>query len=59
VLALAIAATAWCRHTGSLRIPNFRRFILNLLTMNVATQLQSVVVSRQVYALTHDPSRSG
>jgi hypothetical protein len=31
-----------------LRIPNFRRFILSLLTMNVATQLQAVVVSWQV-----------
>ena len=40
---------------ASLRIPNFRRFILSLLAMNVATQLQAVVVSWQVYALTHDP----
>ena len=39
---------------ASLRIPNFRRFILSLLTMNVATQLQAVVVSWQIYALTHD-----
>ena len=44
---------------ASLRIPNFRRFILSLLTMNVATQLQAVVVSWQVYALTHDPLSLG
>jgi hypothetical protein len=33
---------------ASLRIPNFRWFIISLLTMNVATQLQAVVVSWQV-----------
>ena len=44
---------------ASLRIPNFRRFILSLLMMNMATQLQTVVVSWQVYALTHDPLSLG
>jgi MFS family permease len=44
---------------ASLRIPNFRWFIVSLLTMNVATQLQAVVVSWQVYALTHDPLSLG
>jgi MFS family permease len=44
---------------ASLRIPNFRRFILSLLTMNIATQLQAVVVSWQVYALTRDPLSLG
>jgi len=44
---------------ASLRIPNFRWFIISLLTMNVATQLQAVVVSWQVYALTRDPLSLG
>ena len=44
---------------ASLRHPNFRWFIVSLLTMNVATQLQAVVVSWQVYALTHDPLSLG
>jgi len=44
---------------ASLRIPNFRRFILSLLSMNVATQLQAVVVAWQIYALTHDPLSLG
>ena len=44
---------------ASLRIPDFRWFIVSLLTMNVATQLQAVVVSWQVYALTRDPLSLG
>jgi MFS family permease len=44
---------------ASLRIANFRWFIVSLFTMNVATQLQAVVVSWQVYALTHDPLSLG
>ncbi len=44
---------------ASLRIPNFRWFIVSLLAMNVATQLQAVVVSWQVYALTRDPLSLG
>ena len=44
---------------ASLRIPNFRWFVISLLTMNVATQLQAVVVSWQVYALTQDPLSLG
>jgi MFS family permease len=44
---------------ASLRVLNFRWFIASLLTMNVATQLQAVVVSWQVYALTHDPLSLG
>jgi MFS family permease len=44
---------------ASLRIANFRWFIVSLLTMNVATQLQAVVVSWQVYALTRDPLSLG
>ena len=54
-------AAADLRHDpyASLRIPNFRWFIISLLTMNVATQLQAVVVSWQVYALTRDPLSLG
>ncbi len=54
-------AAAIPRHDpyASLRIPNFRWFIVSLLTMNVATQLQAVVVSWQIYALTHDPLSLG
>jgi MFS family permease len=44
---------------AALRIPNFRWFIVSLLTMNVATQLQAVVVAWQIYALTHDPLSLG
>jgi transmembrane secretion effector len=44
---------------ASLRIPNFRWFIISLLTMNVATQLQAVVVSWQIYGLTRDPPSLG
>jgi MFS family permease len=44
---------------ASLRIPNFRWFVVSLLTMNVATQLQAVVVSWQVYGLTRDPLSLG
>jgi MFS family permease len=44
---------------ASLRVPNFRWFIVSLLTMNVATQLQAVVVAWQIYALTHDPLSLG
>lgn len=44
---------------ASLRIPNFQWFIASLLTMNLATQLQGVVVAWQVYALTRDPLSLG
>jgi MFS family permease len=44
---------------ASLRIPAYRWFIISLLTMNVATQLQAVVVSWQVYGLTRDPLSLG
>jgi MFS family permease len=44
---------------ASLRIPNFLWFIAGLLAMNLATQLQAVVVAWQVYALTHDPLSLG
>jgi MFS family permease len=44
---------------ASLRIRNFRWFIISLLTMTMATQLQAVVVAWQVYELTHDPLSLG
>jgi MFS family permease len=44
---------------AALRIPNFLWFIAGLLTMNLATQLQAVVVAWQVYALTRDPLSLG
>jgi MFS family permease len=44
---------------ASLRIPNFRWFISSLLAMTVATQIQAVVVSWQIYELTRDPFSLG
>jgi MFS family permease len=44
---------------ASLRVPDFRWFIASLLTLNLATQLQGVVVAWQVYALTRDPLSLG
>src|SRR4029450_1192705 len=43
----------------ALRIPNFRRFITSLMAMTVATQIQAVVVSWQIYDLTRDPLSLG
>jgi MFS family permease len=44
---------------ASLRIPNFRWFISSLLAMTIATQIQAVVVSWQIYELTRDPFSLG
>jgi MFS family permease len=44
---------------SSLRFPNFRWFIASLLAMTVATQIQAVVVSWQIYQLTRDPFSLG
>lgn len=44
---------------AALRIPNFRWFVTSLLAMTVATQIQAVVVSWQIYELTHDPLSLG
>jgi MFS family permease len=44
---------------AALRFLNFRWFIFSLLTMTVATQIQAVVVSWQIYELTHDPLSLG
>jgi MFS family permease len=44
---------------ASLRISNFRWFIASMLAMTVATQIQAVVVSWQIYELTRDPFSLG
>ena len=44
---------------AALRIRNFRWFIYSLLAMTVATQIQAVVVSWQIYELTRDPLSLG
>ena len=44
---------------AALRILNFRWFIYSLLAMTIATQIQAVVVSWQIYELTHDPLSLG
>ena len=44
---------------AALRVPNFRRFVASLMAMTVATQIQAVVVSWQIYELTHDPLSLG
>jgi MFS family permease len=44
---------------ASLRIPNFRWFIVSLLAVTVASQIQSVVVAWQIYELTRDPLALG
>jgi MFS family permease len=43
----------------SLRIPNYRRFIVSVLTISAAAQIQEVVVGWQIYAHTHDPLSLG
>src|ERR1051325_712717 len=44
---------------ASLRRPAFRWFIVSLLTMTVSSQIQAIVVSWQIYDLTHDPLSLG
>jgi len=44
---------------ASLRVPNYRWFVLSLLTVTVATQVQGVVVAWQIYAITRDPLSLG
>ena len=44
---------------ASLRVPNYRWFILCLLAMTVASQIQAVVVAWQIYAITKDPLSLG
>jgi MFS family permease len=44
---------------AALRVPNYRRFIISLLTMTVSTQIQGVVVAWQIYDITKDPLSLG
>jgi len=44
---------------ASLRVSNYRWFILCLLAMTVASQIQAVVVAWQIYAITKDPLSLG
>jgi MFS family permease len=44
---------------ASLRVPNFRFFVIRLWALTIATQIQAVVVGWQVYAITHDPLSLG
>ena len=44
---------------ASLRVPNYRWFVLSLLAMTVASQIQAVVVAWQIYAITKDPLSLG
>ena len=44
---------------AAFRVPNFRRFIVSLLTMTVGAQVQTLVVSWQIYGITHDPLSLG
>jgi MFS family permease len=39
---------------GSLRLPNFKLFIIGLFAFTVAIQIQGTVVGWQIYELTHD-----
>ena len=44
---------------ASFRIPDFRWFIVSLLTTTVGAQVQTLVVSWQIYGITHDPLSLG
>lgn len=44
---------------AALRLPNFRWFVASLLTMTMASQVQAVIVSWQLYQITHDPLSLG
>ncbi len=44
---------------ASFRIPSFRRFIVSLLTMTLGAQVQTLVVSWEIYGITHDPLSLG
>ena len=44
---------------ASLRIPGYRWYILSTFAMTLAAQIQGVVVSWQIYDVTHDPLSLG
>lgn len=44
---------------ASLRVPNYRWFIVSVLTMTISAQIQGVVVAWQIYDITRDPLSLG
>lgn len=44
---------------ASLHIPDFRRYIVAVVAMTLATMIQGTVVGWQIYELTHDPLALG
>ena len=44
---------------AAFRFPNFGRFIVSLLAMTMGAQVQAIVVSWQIYQVTHDPFALG
>jgi MFS family permease len=44
---------------ASLRIPNFRRYVIAVVAMTLATMIQGTIVGWQIYELTHDPLSLG
>jgi len=44
---------------ASLRVRNYRWFIVSLLTMTISSQIQAVVVAWQIYDITRDPLSLG
>lgn len=44
---------------AALRLPNFRWFVISLLAMTMASQVQAIAVSWQLYQITHDPFALG
>ncbi|HEY4130196.1 MAG TPA: MFS transporter [Gemmatimonadaceae bacterium] len=44
---------------AALRVKNYRKFIVSLLTMTVSSQIQGVVVAWQIYDITRDPLSLG
>jgi MFS family permease len=44
---------------AALRVKNYRRFIVSLLTMTISSQIQGVVVAWQIYDITRDPLSLG
>jgi len=44
---------------ASLAYPNFRRYVLAVVAMTLATMIQGTIVGWQIYELTHDPLALG
>jgi MFS family permease len=44
---------------AALRLPAFRWYVVSLFTMTIAAQIQIIVVSWQIYDVTHDPLSLG